>query len=83
MGVSIKKSSGITAVYRESTEAVSTVFEALNLLALSAKALAQQAEMSAQISRAEAVDALVTTLGEDGIKKLQTAEELMKALRSM
>ena len=83
MSASIKKSSGITAVYRESTEAVSTVFEALNLLALSAKALAQQAEMSAQTSRAEAVDALVTTLGEDGIAKLQTAEALMEALRKM
>lgn len=83
MSVATKKSSGITAVYRESTGAVTTIFEALNLLALSAKALAQQAEMSAQTSRAEAVDVLVNTLGDDGIKKLQTAEELMKALRSM
>jgi len=83
MSVSTKKSSGIAAVYRESTGAVTTIFESLNLLALSAKALAQQAEMSAQTSRAEAVDVLVTTLGDDGIPKLQTAEELMKALRQM
>jgi hypothetical protein len=78
-----KKKTGITAVYRESTGAVTTIFESLNLLALSAKALAQQGEMAAQTSRAEAADVLVNTLGGDGIKKLQTAEELMKALRSM
>jgi hypothetical protein len=83
MSVSTKKSSGIAAVYRESTGAVTTIFESLNLLALSTKALAQQAEMSAQTSRAEAVDTLVTTLGDDGITKLQTAEGLMQALRQM
>jgi len=78
-----KKSSGITAVYTQSTESIVTVFETVNYVALAAKALAQQAEMAAQQARGEAIDTILATMGEGGLEKVRTAEALMDALRKM
>lgn len=77
------KDSGITAVYTSLTGSIVTTSRVVNSVANAAQSLANQAEQSAQISLIESSKNLLAALGDGGLETIQSAKEVMEALRKM
>ena len=79
------KSTGLSAVWRETTGAIAVTASTLGTLSLAGQHLAKNAEMQAAISRLESSTAALKAIGIEasGVEAVVNAQELVAYLRSI